>query len=289
MFQNETYEDHGLMMYKLFLPERELWMTVCPERGGIITEYHVDGQDVFYLNKESLYDRGQNIRGGNPVLFPMAGQLTNGSYEWEGNVYNLPNHGLVRQAPWDVITVVCDDDYASITLQCMSNAGTLESFPFPYKIVITYTLTKEKLILDQKYYNLSNEVMPVYPGFHPYFHIQDHHISIQTNAKTLYDYNDNTIKEFNGTIDMNGKQEMVVLIDSTEPRMVTTFNESKNLVIEKDSAFSYTVVWVQEGKDFACIEPWTAKKDEYNRKEELIMIQPKDVLGLSVSYQLVSK
>lgn len=264
-------------------------MTVCPERGGILTEYHVDGQDVFYLNKESLYDRKQNIRGGNPILFPMAGQLTNGSYEWGGKAYQMPNHGLVRQMPWDVVAIVCDKTYASITLQCTSNENTLQSFPFSFQVGMTYRLTKEKVTIEQIYSNLSDQAMPVYPGFHPYFHMQDQQVSIQTNAKTYDDYNDDAMHPFDGTLQMKGKQDAVVLNDTTEPCMVIRFNDQKNLVIEKDPAFSYTVVWVQEGKDFVCIEPWTAKKDEYNRKEELIMIKPQDALTLSVSYQLVNQ
>ena len=53
---------------------------LCPERGGIALQCRLNGYELFYLDEASFLDPQANIRGGNPVLFPISGQLENGRY-----------------------------------------------------------------------------------------------------------------------------------------------------------------------------------------------------------------
>ncbi|MDF2536246.1 MAG: aldose epimerase, partial [Bacillales bacterium] len=62
---------------------------ICPERGGILIELVLNGEEILYLNEETFADPLQNIRGGNPVLFPISGAITNNQYEIEGETFNL--------------------------------------------------------------------------------------------------------------------------------------------------------------------------------------------------------
>ncbi|WP_018662694.1 hypothetical protein [Heyndrickxia acidiproducens] len=287
MYKIEKYKDHTLEMYKLSCPTTHTYLTICPERGGMITAFHTDGEDVFYMDPETLYDPSKNIRGGNPVLFPMAGQLTNGTYSLGEKTYKMPNHGLARQARWDVTRTEANEERASVTLQFVSSEDTLKFYPFQFKAQFTYTLENGKAFIRQQYENLSSEQMPVYPGFHPYFHIKRKKITLNSYAGKYIDYNDDSIHPFNGSIDMSGKKEAVVLVGSSEKKMTASFSGRHNLVIEKDPIFSYTVLWVQEGKDFFCIEPWTAKKDAFNRKGELILIEPHETFKTQLAFGLV--
>ncbi len=285
MYKIETYEEQSFTMYQLSNEDESSWITVCPERGGIIIGYGVDGAEQLYLNKETLYDRKQNIRGGIPILFPISGQLESGKYDWEGTTYKMPNHGLARIHPWEVIGTTSDEDQASISVLFESSIGTKDVFPFDFEVIFTYTLRQNQLFIHQSYRNLGEKDMPIYPGLHPYFKTKSKLLSLKTDTATYYDYNDDSIKEFTGKIDIEGLKEAVVL--ENKHQELEAKIEEKDLHIETATDFRYTVLWAEQDKEFVCIEPWTAKTGELNRKEELIMVEPTKSLDTWVSFQVL--
>ncbi len=286
MYKIETYEEQSFAMYQLSNEDDTSWITVCPERGGIIIGYGVDGREYLYLNKETLYDRKKNIRGGIPILFPISGQLENKTYNWDGKSYEMPNHGLARIHPWEVIDTNCDDEKASISILFESSIGTKGTFPFDFEVVFTYTLKQNQLFIHQSYRNLDSKKMPIYPGLHPYFKSKSKVLSLNTEVDTYFDYNDNQEKSFNKEINLEGLKEAVVL-ETEHQKLEAQYDEDIDLRIETATDFRYTVLWTEQDKDFVCIEPWTATTGELNRKEELIMVEPKDSLETWVSFQIV--
>lgn len=283
MYQVTNYAENGLGFVRL--SGEGAYVDVCPERGGIVTAFHTLGKDVLFLNTETLYDRTKNIRGGIPVLFPMGGQLTDGQYEWEGTVYQMANHGLARTRPWSIVHHDIGDKYAELTVSFVSDKETRQSFPFNFEVLFTYKLAKGKLTITQLYKNLSSETMPVCPGFHPYFNISDKILNLKTDTNRYLDYNDQQIKPFDGKIDMGNLSEPVVLLDSSD-QVKADFDDSDVLIIEKDAAFRYVVLWTEKNKNFVCIEPWTAKKNEFNEKHELLYVRKDQPLQLTVTLYL---
>lgn len=285
MYKIETYEEKSFTMYQLSNVDDTCWLTVCPERGGIIIGYGVDGKEQLYLNKETLYDRKQNIRGGIPILFPISGQLETGKYDWEGTTFEMPNHGLARIHPWEVIDTTYDEEQASISVLFESSIGTKGIFPFDFEVVFTYTLKESQLFIHQSYRNLGKNDMPIYPGLHPYFKTNSKMLSLKSDATTYYDYNDGATKDFSGKIDMEGLKEAIVL-ENKHQQLDAQIDET-DLHMETATEFRYTVLWTEKDKNFICIEPWTAKTGELNRKKELIMIESNDSLETWVSFQVV--
>ena len=54
--------------------------------------------------------------------------------------------------------------------------------------------------------------MPFYAGFHPYFRIAaSKKLSYATDATQYLDYNDNVVKPFEGSIELDGLKESVSL------------------------------------------------------------------------------
>lgn len=285
MYKIETYEEQSFTMYQLSNEDNNSWITVCPERGGVILGYGVEGREKLYLNKETVYDRKQNIRGGIPILFPISGQLNDGCYEWGNKTYNMPNHGLARIHPWEVIETKADDEKASISILFESSIGTKTSFPFDFEVIFTYTLKEGQLLIYQTYRNTGHESMPIYPGLHPYFITQSKLVSINTGAATYFDYNDNETKLFNNKIDLSKLTESVVL--ENKRTQVDAELEDLDVHIEMAKDFHYTVLWTEQGKEFICIEPWTAKTGELNQKKELIIVEPQEAFETWVNFQVV--
>ena len=70
-------------LYTLSDSETDSSVTICPERGAIAVSCKLQGEELFYLDEATFIDPAANIRGGNPVLFPICGQLIEGQFEWE--------------------------------------------------------------------------------------------------------------------------------------------------------------------------------------------------------------
>lgn len=286
MYRLNTYVEKDLTMYQLHNQEKDSWITVCPERGGIITAFGVAGKEQLYLNEDTLYDRSRNIRGGIPILFPISGQVENGQYQWNGKTYEMPNHGVARTIEWEVLDTKIEEEQASITLRLTSNERTKEFFPFEFELIFTYIVSSDKVIIAQSYRNLSKEPMPVHAGFHPYFPAKTKTVSLNTDATKYLDYNDHQIKSFTDSIDLEGLKESVTLLDAEKRRISARIDASAEMTMETGSEFPYTILWTEKDKPFVCIEPWMAKNDEFNNKEELKLIPGGESLDTFVSFQI---
>lgn len=284
MYNVKIVEDPKYKVYELEDKVTNSWVKVAPERGGIIFSYGVEGEELFYLNEETFYDTEKNIRGGNPILFPISGQLTGGTYEWNGKTYTMKNHGFARDAAWEVIDRNTDNR-AALTIRLTSNEQTKQSYPFDFEVEFTYVLEKGKLTIQQEYHNRGNEPMPIYPGFHPYFKINEKHLSYDTDATKYYDYNDGEVKEFTGTVDLTDLKESIVFLDAKQTSISFPMAH-KRIKLDYGNKFKYIVLWTESGKEFICVEPWMALTDEFNRKEELVMINEQDSLKTVFSIQL---
>lgn len=267
----ESFEQ-DYKIYELIDTETNSWVKVAPERGGIIFSYGVQGEELLYLNEETFFNKDKNVRGGIPILFPISGQLANGTYEWEGRTYTMANHGFARNASWEVIGQEADNR-ASLSIRITSNEQTKLSYPFDFTVVFIYVLEGGKLTIKQEYNNAGQSPMPIYPGFHPYFKTSEKNLAYETDATKYYDYNDDQVKQFTGRVDLTGLKESVVFLDSSVPAI--SFGdpaEKKRIKLSYGEQFKYIVLWTESGNEFVCVEPWMAKTDELNRKDELVMI-----------------
>jgi galactose mutarotase-like enzyme len=286
MYNIKESMDRNYKIYELTDTDTNSWVKVAPERGGIIFSYGIQGEELLYLNKETFYNQDTNVRGGIPVLFPISGQLTDRRYEWEGKTYTMSNHGFARNASWEVIDIN-KGNRAVLTIRLTSNEHTKLSYPFDFTVIFTYVLEGGKLTIKQEYNNQGDQPMPFYAGFHPYFKTSEKNLSYDTDATKYYDYNDNQVKEFAGNIDLTSLKEAVIFLDSNNPSISFGSPAVKNRIkLSYGELFKYIVLWTESGSEFICVEPWMAKTDELNRKEELVMINGKDSLQTEFSIEL---
>lgn len=288
MYEIRQYNEGKYNIYELTNTGNDSWIKVAPERGGMLIGFGVEGEELFFLNKDTFQDPGANVRGGNPILFPISGQLENGEYMWEGKKYKMRNHGLARTSPWEVDSTNLDDE-ASITLRLESTEEMKKSFPFDFEVLFTYILKGSTLNILQEYINKSDSPMPFYPGFHPYFRSTNKKIHYQTDAKSYLDYNDMKTHAVGEHIDITDKKESIVLLDSVKREIGFELTEpNKRVLMTYGDEFKYIYIWSEKGQDFVCVEPWIAKTDELNRKEELILISPGESLKTFLTISVVS-
>lgn len=286
MYQVKQYKDEQYTIYELNDSQANSWLKIAPERGGIIIGFGVESEEILFLNKDTFYDEQANVRGGIPILFPISGQLENGEYEWDGKVYQMKNHGLARNHPWEVLCTNSNNE-ASITISLKSNKDTKKSFPFDFEVIFTYALKGNTLSINQEYVNKSDTQMPIYAGFHPYFKTSYKNLNYQTDAKTYQDYNDMKIKDVSQGLDLSGKKESLVLLDATKKEIAFELPELKKQVfITYGEDFKYVYLWTENDQDFFCVEPWMAKTNELNRKEELTFVRPGNSLKTFMTFSI---
>lgn len=138
---------------------------------------------------------------GNPLLFPSAFGVADGSLEYGGQKHVLEPgragrvaHGFARDHQWELKDIWTDTDgahlSASITAggQEAGSKALLEEFPFPCRLTVTYTLRDSELHLAFQATNLGSGRMPMGMGIHPYFPLplfagaQLHDYIIRTNT-----------------------------------------------------------------------------------------------------------
>jgi galactose mutarotase-like enzyme len=245
---------------------------IVPERGGIITRWQMGDQEIFYLDQERFTDPNLSVRGGNPILFPICGNLVDNSYTYEGQTYTLKQHGFAREMPWQVQEPVGD----RLTLTLESTEQTRAVYPFEFQLIFTYALQGNLLMTQQRIANLSQTAMPCAIGFHPYFSVQD-----KTQLEFELPVSEFTAKQtqitepFAGQFDF--EQDEIDLASSQLSSSISRVIDRQRglrLTLESSDTFSTLVFWTQKGKDFYCLEPWSAPRNALNTGEHLFVLQP---------------
>ncbi|MDQ6423195.1 aldose epimerase [Paenibacillus sp. LHD-117] len=266
-------------IYELTEAGTDSRVLVCPERGGIVIGCQLRGKELFYLDKATFEDPKANIRGGNPVLFPICGPVQDSVYEWNGKTYRMGQHGVARNASWEVAGISTEGE-ASVTLRLRAGESTLEAYPFDFELEFTYALVDGRLHTRQTYRNLGdNGPMPFYAGFHPYFAIEGgKDIPYETDATRYVDYNDNVVKPYNGSVDLEPMVESFCLLDAKKSEIAFPVGGGTRVRLTYDPIFKYVVIWSLKDRPFVCVEPWMAQPLEMNRREELVMLAPGEEL-----------
>ncbi|MEB3274839.1 MAG: aldose epimerase [Prochlorothrix sp.] len=261
-------------------------VVIIPERGGIITEWRIQGQDLFYLDRERLKDPKLSIRGGNPILFPICGNLPQDQYQVAGNSYTLVQHGFGRNLPWTVLEQSTDP--LSLSVQLTSNDQTRSGYPFEFAVTYTYVVQGTSLEVRQRYENQGDRPMPFSVGFHPYFGISD---SNKGQLQYNFPVKQWQVKETGELLPFEGLDFSQAEIDMAFPGVtgsvatVTDPTRSLTITVEYDSPFKTLVFWTVQGKDFYCLEPWSAPRNAMNTGTDLITLAPGEVLETWVRYR----
>lgn len=250
-------------------------LEVVPERGGIITRWRVQGQEIFYLDTERFTHPELSVRGGNPILFPICGNLPDNTYTYNGQQYTLKQHGFARDLPWEV-TEKATTDQASLTLVLKSNAETKAVYPFDFQLAFTYELQGNTLKIRQQYQNLSSEPLPFSAGFHPYFLTDDKtQLEFAIPSQEYQDQRTKEIYSFKGNFDFNLDEIDVAFRQLTGTSATVSDNSRKlKLTLDYGDEFPILVFWTLKGKDFYCLEPWSAPRNSLNTGEYLTVLDP---------------
>jgi len=250
-------------------------LEVVPERGGIATSWLVEGKEIFYLDAERFANPDLTVRGGMPIQFPICGNLPDNTYTHKGVQRTLKQHGFARDEPWVAASQVTDG-CAALTLVLESSDRTLAVYPFDFQLAFTYQIKGNSLEIIQRYTNLSEEPMPFSSGLHPYFLAPDKtKLRFEIPGMQYRDHNTHSKDYFTGVFDPT-LDEIDVSFDELTGLAATVTDSARDLrlTLSYNSSYARLVFWTLKGKDFYCLEPWTAPRNALNTGAHLIYLPP---------------
>lgn len=237
--------------------------TVCelvPERGAIVTRLRIGGEELLFLDEATLVDRTKNVRGGIPVLFPIAGQLLDDAYALDGVRHRLKQHGFARTSAWEVVASEAGEEGARVSCRLQSSEATLAVYPRRFELRLDFELDARGLTIRTTVTNVDARPLPYHLGFHPYFRVPDASkasANVRTDASTAFDNREGVTLPFSG-FDFTAEEVDVHLLDHRELGTRLDRPPLPPVQLTWDAPFTTLVVWTLRGRDFVCVEPWTA-------------------------------
>jgi galactose mutarotase-like enzyme len=258
----------------LFLIDREAGseVRIVPARGGLVASATLGGVAVLAEDESGLADPTKNVRGGIPILFPSPGKLAGDRYR---DGAPMKQHGFARDLAWRV-EARSTDGAAAALLAIEPTPETRARFPFDFRLAIEHRLADRALELRVRCDNRSPDALPLHFGLHPYFAVPDVqklHTSVETRATRAFDNAAKRELALGGPIDLTAKEIDLHLSDHGSTRSALSL-PGRRIAVEASEDFTHWVVWTLAGRDFVCLEPWTAPADALHTGERLIRVAP---------------
>ena len=227
--------------------------------GAWLTKFSIGKTDILTNGYEYEKDAKIKRRGGMPILFPNAGKQV------ASENLNLPQHGFARDMQWQVI----DKNDNKLTLSLKDTTDTFALFPFHFICNLIYLLNQSTLSIILTVTNTGLTVMPIAPGFHPYF-------NLLKEKRTRFI---NPIKdfEFDGT---------TTYINSESP-LQFELPDIGNILLNYSDNLKNLSYWAQPDGDFICIEPWVGAEGAILQSSKAIHIKPEQAVEFRLNISIV--
>ncbi|EAU67378.1 aldose 1-epimerase [Stigmatella aurantiaca DW4/3-1] len=235
---------------------------------------------MLYLDESTVVDPSKNVRGGIPVLFPTAGRLPGDTYPVERQAYTMAQHGFARKLPWEVRQV----EKSLLVMGLSSSEETLRQFPWRFDAQLALSLEDSRLTIDFDLENRDTRPLPLHLGFHPYFHVTQSAKAVarvESDATHAWDNQRGLEIPING-LDLTAPEVDLHLRDHSRPGTTLHRGPGRRPVhLTWSPEFQMLVIWTLQGRDFVCVEPWTAAAGALATGEGLLTVAPEERLSLA--------
>jgi len=255
---------------------------IAVDKGSNLLRFTVDGKNIIDYDKTLL---DSNDFTGTPVLFPTPNRIKDATYTFEGKEYiqsidgqKIVLHGLVLFESWQVEESVCTADAAVLKTRIAIKKGSklFEAYPFECTLTLTFSLTREGIVIDYAVKNDGAGNLPFGFALHPYFTKLNggaEKIKVPANRCFLTDENMIPTEEtaaVSGATDLRKPVPVNTLLldhnyyDLTDEPAEIHYSDGTKLTLTATNDFAHYVVYVPEGQDYFCIENQTCSIDALN-------------------------
>lgn len=214
-----------------------------------------------------------------PILFPVVGELLEGSYRAEGRAYSMPRHGFARrkrffcveQAPHRLVFSLTDDE------------ETRAQYPYAFELRVAYTLQGRRLCVTHTVLNRDERPMYFSIGAHPGFNCEmGDRLRLACREEPLRTYRvDEQGLLVDETFPVPGDGREIVITPELfrQDALILSGLHSRSVTLESRryghvvtvtlGGAPYLGLWAKPGAPYVCIEPWYGIADSHERTADL--------------------
>ena len=318
MFIVKTDLFAGFDRYTLLNQQTGEYLTVLPENGGLLQELVLlkNNQLHSLIDGVTAAELPDNAWFKSAILFPFPSRIRNGTYEFEGNSYQLPInepsrqtalHGFAFGKKFTVTNTLAETDFALLEMTYQYE-GEVSGYPFPGVLKVTYRLDAGQpsqpgtLTCEFSVTNTGNRNMPMGVGWHPYFKTGSavdallldlpntlHHEFDEQMIPTGKQRKLKTAK--NGTLSLH-QMELDHSFQTRKNYRVTLYDTHKDLKININSrkfgnqGTFYWQVFTPSHRQSIALEPQTCPANAFNTQVGLIVLPPSQTWTGSLTVSL---
>jgi galactose mutarotase-like enzyme len=283
-------------------------MNVTISSPQMRAEISADGAELIRLQDEQgrdwLWDGDPAFwTGRSPLLFPIVGRVRDDRIRINGSEYELPKHGFARISRFDIE----DATPSQCRLRLGSSEPTLQSYPFPFQLDVTYAVEGASLSITAAVTNTGSSGMPVSFGFHPAFRWPlpygaargDHEIRFeQEEAAPIRRPVEGLISRQaapspvqNGTLALRDDlfEADALVFDQLGSRFVEYGARGSASLRVDFPSMPHLGIWTKPGAGFICIEPWQGYADpqdftgDFSDKPGIVSIEPGETRRFTIT------
>lgn len=208
--------------------------------------------------------------GRSPLLFPVVGKSPKDTVSIGGKPYPMAPHGVTRTSEFRLADA--GPGVARFVLEATDE--TRRSYPFDFRLDVTYTLDGSTIRTEAKVRNGSDEPMPMQFGFHPGFAWplpgsagKPHAVTLANgNAPALYRLDVDKLllrtpkpspfKSGRLTPDRSQYEDDAMIFVEGAGNRASFFAEGGGRVDMATDNLPNFALWQKPGAPFLCLEPW---------------------------------
>ncbi|MCI9162448.1 MAG: aldose 1-epimerase family protein [Lachnospiraceae bacterium] len=251
--------------------------------------------------KEYIWQRDPEIWPRcSPLLFPAVGNCRKGRTLFEGQWFEMEKHGFCKESDFSVE----GQEEDSVTFRLSANAQTRCSYPYEFRLSLTYRLGNGVLCMDYQVENLDSREICYCIGSHPGFicplsegeSFEDYQLEFEKEENTWTMPYDLQALQFDAErqglslehtrilpLSYELFREDAIYFDKLQSRKVALVHKETRRGVEvSHPGFETVAFWTPYGKNapLLCIEPWNGcairsdEDDEFIHRHHVQVLKP---------------
>lgn len=252
--------------------------------------------DGYHLEEDLLAHIGYK----SAKLLPFPNRLSDGKYEFEGKMYQLPInrptenhaiHGLFCNQFFSVSNIKSTPNSITLVLR-YRYTGNIDGYPFPCLIKLSYKLSGKGLRCKTSVKNVGATAMPLGDGWHPYFRLDTDNIDnclLQLPPCTQLVLDQRKLPTGEQVPNTHFNEPMLIGRTYLDDAYLLQTNEKKAFTLLQHPTNAYQLcIWQQTGKKkypylqiytpphrkSIAIEPMSCAANAFNNGIGLITLKP---------------
>lgn len=244
------------------------------ENDNLKIAVNTDGAELFSIfnkkaQKEMLWQGDSAFWGRrSPVLFPVVGKYRNGQTSYKGKTYSLGQHGFARDRRFELVA----QTESSLSFELMYNDETLKKYPFKFKLICSFELKSDRIVVGWTVENHGDENMAFSIGAHPAFYCEKGKTVLTMKNGDKIEYNllngDGLYTSPKHKIDASFilhdrifDNDALVIENSGVNEISLSDNGVEYLSVKFDAHLFGIWSPAKKNAPFVCIEPWYGRCD----------------------------